>query len=73
MVGGYDHLNFLDSTETLVEGDKSWALGAMLPSKRWAPRGVSLPDTVIMIGNDVKRHSFSLTRHSLIKLPISFN
>merc|ERR1712131_63105 len=39
-----------NSTETLVEGEKTWNFQQILPSSRYGLRGISLPDSVIMIG-----------------------
>ena len=38
------------STETLVEGGQAWNFQKPLPSGRYALRGISLPNTVIMTG-----------------------
>ena len=50
VAGGWDGSNYLSSTETLVEGGQAWNLQQGLPSGRYALRGISLPNTVIMIG-----------------------
>ena len=41
-----------NSTETLVEGEKTWNFQQILPSSRYGLRGISLPDSVIMIGKN---------------------
>ena len=44
----------ISSTETLVEGGTTWNFQKPLPSERKALRGVSLVDTVIMTGRNLK-------------------
>lgn len=41
-----------NSTETLVEGEKTWNFQQILPSSRYGLRGISLPDSVIMTGKN---------------------
>ena len=52
VAGGYDGYDgsYLSSTETLVEGGQAWNFQQPLPSERSGFCGISLPDTVIMIG-----------------------
>ena len=56
VAGGYGGSGLISSTETLVEGDQGWNDQKPLPSGRSGLRGLSLPDTVIMTGNQV--HTF---------------
>ena len=60
MAGGWDGPSDLDSTETLIEGGKSWTLGAKLPSGRSGLGGVSLPHTVIMTGKTKSKNTLLL-------------
>jgi len=51
VAGGYDDdVDELSSTETLVEGGQAWSFQQPLPSRRGFLSGISLPDTVLMIG-----------------------
>ena len=57
-IGNYDELS---STETLVEGSQAWNFQQSLPSGRNGLRGISLPDTVIMLGKKVITYPILLT------------
>ena len=52
---GYGSSSVLSSTETLVEGSQAWNFQKPLPTKRYALRGISLPNTVILTGKQDKR------------------
>ena len=56
--GSQSRYNYLSSTETLIEGGKSWNLQQDLPSGRASLQGISLPNTVIMIGKIVLTFTF---------------
>ena len=56
VAGGYDGSY---STETLVEGGQAWNFQKPLPSGRRGLRGISLPDTVIMLGKKVLTFTFN--------------
>ena len=59
VAGGFDEgSGLISSTETLVEGSQAWNGQQPLPSGRSGLRGISLPDTVIMTGNQVHTYSF---------------
>ena len=56
---GYGSSSVLSSTETLVEGGQAWNFQKPLPTKRYALRGISLPNTVIMTGKKVLTFAFN--------------
>ena len=53
VAGGYFAYNYRSSTEILVEGGLDWSFQEPLPSERNSLRGISLPDTVLMTGNNL--------------------
>ena len=58
VAGGYGS-DRLSSTETLLEGGLAWNFQKPLPSARYALRGISLPNTVIMTGKKVLTSAFN--------------
>ena len=49
VAGGYDD-SYISSTETLVEGGQAWNFQKPLPSGRAGQSGISLLETVLMLG-----------------------
>ena len=63
VAGGWDGYDSMDSTETLVEGGQEWVSSIVqrLPAERSGPRGISMQDTVLMIGKNFHIFIFTFT------------
>ena len=51
VAGGSDGLNWLSSTEVLVETGSAWTLSGELPSPRYGLRGANIENKIVMTGN----------------------
>ena len=71
VAGGWDGSSYLSSTETLVEGGQAWNFQQPLPFFRYAFQGISLPNTVIMIGKIVLTFTFEKINPNILTLMVN--